>query len=129
MVGKKKQSIPYEEMIESIIDKIISIEPKILIYRQKILTEMIREKYLDPNIPRKKIKRIYMPIKIDDVTYFKDDDEHIWDENKIIVGVATINNNHEYEYFLFSDINKQNELIDTQNKLLDNIPVLKNIIR
>ena len=38
MVGKKKQNYTYEQMVEGILDKFIAIEPKIMVYKQKLMT-------------------------------------------------------------------------------------------
>jgi hypothetical protein len=111
MVGKKKQSVSYEQIVEGVVDKIISIVPSIMIHRQKIMTELIREKYLDPTIPRKAIKRTYTLAVVNNNDYFKDDNNYLWNEYNEIVGTAHLNNNHDYEYILFSDVSKQNEII------------------
>jgi hypothetical protein len=121
MVGKKKQSIPYEQIVEGVVDKIISIVPTVMIYRQTIMTELIRQKYLDPTIPRKEVKRTYTLAIVNNCDYFKDDNNYLWNEYNEIVGTAHLNNDHNYEYILFSDVGKQNDTITNTFTLINKI--------
>lgn len=120
MVGKKKQNYTYEQMVEGILDKFIAIEPKIMVYKQKIMTEMLREKYIDPNIPIKKTKRYYKMVEINEQPYFIDEFNNLWTEHRELSGIAEFDNKaNKYVYYFFAELEKKNEEI---KKFIESCP-------
>lgn len=116
MVGKKKQQYTYDHMLEGIIDKMITIQPNIMAYKNQLMTEMLREKYLNPNAPIKKTKKCYTQIIINDEEYFKDELNMIWSKNNTLSGITRVNEHtHEDEYYLFTDIKKHKYTYDKNN--------------
>lgn len=112
MVGKKKQNYSYEQVIEGILNKFIEIEPKIMMYKQKIMTEMLREKYVDPSVPIKKIRRCYKMVDVNGQPHFIDEFNNLWTEHKVLAGIVQFNDTtNTYEYYLFAEIKKDDDKI------------------